>query len=72
MDFLTTTEVTNYTGYKRPSDQIRQLIKMSVPHDIDGRGKPVVLRSTIISRLDPDPSRTSASKSRPRIKIPTS
>jgi hypothetical protein len=49
--FLTPAEMTELTGYQKASAQIRWLRERSYAFDINGQGRPVVLRDSLFSRL---------------------
>ena len=49
--FLNHVELEQYTGYKRPSDQIKALRKNGVPFDLARNGRPVVLKEAVEQRL---------------------
>lgn len=48
---LTATEISEITGYTRPSAQIRWLKAHGWPFEIGASGRPVVLRSVAVARL---------------------
>lgn len=48
---LTSPELRAITGYARPAAQIRWLRGRGWPFEIDGRGRPVVLRAVAVARL---------------------
>lgn len=43
--FLDAAELVTLTGYKRPADQIRWLLRNHIPHNVNRLGRPVVLRN---------------------------
>lgn len=49
--FLDDTEVERLTGYSRPSAQRRWLLDHGWPHEVNGLGKPLLLRSVVEKRL---------------------
>lgn len=56
--FLTSTEVTDLTGYKYASKQIDWLKNNQYIFEINSSGKPKILRSHLISRLSESPKQT--------------
>ena len=51
--FLDEAELVTLTGYKRPADQIRFLEDRGIPHRVNSRNKPVVLRDLSEPELAP-------------------
>lgn len=49
--FLTPDEVEQLTGYEKPYKQIEWLTKRKYGFEVDGYGKPKVLRQVVIGRL---------------------
>lgn len=49
--FLSSEQLQQLTGYQRLSAQRRWLTQHGWPHEIDGRGRPVVLSSIAADRL---------------------
>ena len=49
--FLSDEDVQRLTGRTRPSAQCRWLLANGYPHEINGLGKPLLLRSVIEQRL---------------------
>ena len=48
--FLSEADLLELTGYEQPAAQIRWLVRHAVAHDVNARGRAVVLRATIERR----------------------
>lgn len=60
--FLTQDELRELTDLKIPAAQIRWLVKHAYPFEISAIGKPKVLRSLVIERLNKTPSPTKSNQ----------
>lgn len=52
--FLDDAELYTLTGYKRSADQIRFLDREGIPHRVNARGRPVVLRTLETPVAEPE------------------
>lgn len=65
---LTPQELTDLTGYQKPSAQMRWLTVQAIPFLVGGDGRPKVLRDVLTARLSTSP--TSAVKKRePQLRL---
>lgn len=46
--FLEPADLIRLTGYRRPSAQVRWLLENGIPHYVDARERPIVIREALV------------------------